>query len=113
MDLVVGTSDDGNVKMVPGEYLVRLVDVSLSFCQVFGLREVVVNLSDVYLWNPTICVDDGEKDLFWVDTGFVEELLLEVLGAPRYITSFPSLLILPQQVPSVPHSQEPVPELVD
>jgi hypothetical protein len=68
VNLIVGPGEDGDIEVVAGEDLVGLVDVFLSFGEVLGLGEVVVDLANVYFGNPGVGVDDRQQDLVGVDS---------------------------------------------
>jgi len=73
---------------------------------------VIVNLSDIYLWDPAIGVDDGKQYFLGGDTSLVEKLLFKVLYAPGDVAGFSSLFVLPEQVPGVADKQELTSKLV-
>jgi len=82
VELVVGSSDDGDIEVVPGVNLIRAIEKLVSSGIVFLLGHMVLHLLEINSRNPGISINDGEKDRIEVDSCRLEEILLQVLSTP-------------------------------
>ena len=94
IELIVASSEYGDIQMVSCEDLIGLVNELMFFGVVLGLSEVIFQLTDVHVRDPGISIDYCEHDVIDVDAFWLEELLLEVFDTPRNVRGFSFLFKL-------------------
>jgi hypothetical protein len=76
VELIVGSSDNGDVKMISGVNLIGTIDKLVSSGIVLFLSHMILHLLEVNSRNPRIRINNGEKDRIEVNSCRFEETLL-------------------------------------
>lgn len=113
MNLVIGSREDRHIKMIACKYLIRFINQFVSFGIILLPKEVLLDFTHINLRHPGVRIDYRYENFIRIDIVSVEKMCLQMLSAPRYITSLSLLLKLTNMMMSVPHQFEFTPELSD